>query len=376
MVGIAWPQRSWPFTGGWYKNVPLHARWVMGGDGTAAQIRGIDSLLQNKLDLELTVGGGSLPGRFRADVEVDGAKTSSSVSVGPDEHQPLRLQKNLPTAGDEPRVTKLLVRGPQGQTVFEGEWKFQPGLQPSGRPPREKEKPFPSQVNYAAEAKAIRFWADVLDYPKRAPLSAARVTVFPKGQSGREVAKTEVTDFAYDQVEGYLWLPKNLAVGEYVVRFEFVDEAGRVLDSQQKSFQAIDLKKTFHWWDSRVGTRYTVKPEFEPIRVSGNRLTVWGRTYEFRGGPFPTTIASLGAQMLARPISLVVETEQGPQVCQPPGQHPHSAHVGNGSPRSRAVAATTTCRCEPKGGSNSTACSRTSSRSHPGGKTWRSNACI
>ena len=55
---------------------------------------------------------------------------------------------------------KLVVRGPQGQTAFEGEWKFKPGVQPSGRPPREKEKPFPAQVNYAAEAKAIRFWAE------------------------------------------------------------------------------------------------------------------------------------------------------------------------------------------------------------------------
>lgn len=36
MVGVAWPQRSWPYTAGWYKNVGTHARLVMGGTGRGA----------------------------------------------------------------------------------------------------------------------------------------------------------------------------------------------------------------------------------------------------------------------------------------------------------------------------------------------------
>jgi len=320
MVGIAWPQRSWPFTGGWYKNVPQHARWVMGGDAAAVQIRGVDRLLKNQLDLELNVAAGEQGGRYTADVEVDGVALDGEVQLIAGESKPLRLRRSLPAASENSRRLTLRVRGPRNKTLFEGEWKFQPGVETKGRKPREKEKPFPAEVNYAAEAKAIRYWADVLDYPQRDRLAACRVAVSPHGQPARKVAGAEVIEFDYDQAEGYLWLPKGAATGEYDVRFEFVDEAGRVLDANQKDFTVIDLKEKFHWWDNRVGEKFTVKPEFEPIRVSGARISVWGRTYDLGGGPFPTAITSQNKQMLARPIALRIETEQGMEECKPLGK--------------------------------------------------------
>jgi len=319
MVGVAWPQRSWPFTGGWYKNVPQHARWVMGGDGAAVQIRGVDRLLENRLDLEVGLTAGDRGGRYNAEVELDGVKLDGSVQLGANERKPLRLGKSLPAAPKDPRQLTLRVRGSRNETLFEGQWKFRPGIETTGRKPREKEKPFPAEVNYAAEAKAIRYWADVLDYPRRDRLAACRVIVDPHGQPGRELAGAEVTDFDHDQAEGYLWLPKNTATGDYDVRFEFVDEGGRVLDANQKGFTVIDLNREFAWWDNRVGERFTVKPEFEPIRTSGTRLSVWGRTYELGGGPFPTAVTSQGKQMLARPVAIVIETDRGTQQCKPLG---------------------------------------------------------
>ena len=124
------------------------------------------------------MGGNSRGGKFQADVEVDGAKVTGTVQVDANQFRPLQLKKNLSAAGEDAREIKLHVRGPKNETVFQGDWKFTPGLEPKGRPPREREKPFPAQVNYAAEAKAIRFWADLLDYPKRDKLAAARVTVY------------------------------------------------------------------------------------------------------------------------------------------------------------------------------------------------------
>jgi len=319
MVGIAWPQRSWPFTGGWYKNVPQHARWIMGGDAASVQVRGVDRLLENQLDLELGIRGGSQGGRYTAAVEVDGVKLDGNVQLNAKDRQPIRLNKTLPAAPQDPRLLKLNVRGPGGKTLFEGEWKFKPGVEAKTRKPGEKEKPFPAEVNYAAEAKAIRYWADVLDYRQRSRLAACRVTVVPKGQPSRRIAEASVTEFNYDQAEGYLWLPSGTPTGEYDVRFEFIDEGGHVLDTNQKTFSVIDLKQKFHWWNNRVGEKFTVKPEFEPIRVAGTRVSVWGRTYQFEGGPFPTGITSQDKQLLARPIALRIVTENGTDECKPQG---------------------------------------------------------
>jgi len=318
MVGIAWPQRSWPFTGGWYKNVPLHARWVMGGDAAALQVLGVDRLLDNQVDLTLQVLGGTAGGTFRADVEVDGTKAGGTIDLKPGERKPLALRRSLPAA-DEARTMKLGVAGPGGKVLFEGQWQFKPGLKPSGRPPREHETPFPAAVNYAPEAKALRYWADVLDYPRRRQLAAVRVTITPKGKLTQTIAEAAVTQFEYDQVEGYLWLPKNLTVGGYEATFKFLDSAGRVLDANTKEFQVVDLKKTFHWWNNTIGNRFTVDPDFEPIRVLGKRITVWGRTYDFSAGPFPAAVTSRRAQMLARPIVLKVQTRQGTSACRPVG---------------------------------------------------------
>ncbi|HYW81352.1 MAG TPA: hypothetical protein VE890_17340 [Thermoguttaceae bacterium] len=89
MVGIAWPQRAWPFTGGWYKNVPLHAQWIMGGDAEAVRLAGIDRLLNNELDLELTVAAGRTGGTFKADVQIEGIHQTATVSLRPNERKPI-----------------------------------------------------------------------------------------------------------------------------------------------------------------------------------------------------------------------------------------------------------------------------------------------
>ena len=344
LVGIAWPQRSWPFTGGWYKNVPLHADWVMGADAAAVRLTGVDNLLADKLDLTASVAAGSRGGVYTAEARIGDLRLSKTIELRPGERKSISLRKALPAGDGKGRVLKLTVSGPGGRVLFRGQWNFKPGVKPAGRRPREKEKPFPAEVNYAAEAKAIRFWADVLDYPKRDRLKSVRVVVSPKGRPDRTKADLTVSRFDYDQVEGYSWLGGDLPVGQYDVRFDFLDAAGKVMDTNSKSFRSIDLAKTFHWWNTPVGTRYTAKPGFQPITVDGKRLSVWGRTIDLGAGAFPASITSQGAQMLARPIALVVETDAGKDVCRPRDVRITAASgtkvTFEGSFRGEAIAAT------------------------------------
>jgi len=55
MIGIAWPQCSFPYTFGWYKNIQAHADFIFSQEGTCVKINDLSSLLENKLKTEFEI---------------------------------------------------------------------------------------------------------------------------------------------------------------------------------------------------------------------------------------------------------------------------------------------------------------------------------
>jgi len=58
------------------------------------------------------------------------------------------------------------------------------------------------------------------------------------------------------------------------------------------------------WLNSKLGLDDVVIDPFEPIRVDGQRVSVWGRTYVWDDSLLPVAIHTNGAQVLAAPIEL------------------------------------------------------------------------
>ena len=58
------------------------------------------------------------------------------------------------------------------------------------------------------------------------------------------------------------------------------------------------------WLGSTAGVSNQVLAPFTPVEISGDRVSVWGRTYTFGGLPFPSAIAARGKDLLAAPITL------------------------------------------------------------------------
>jgi hypothetical protein len=59
------------------------------------------------------------------------------------------------------------------------------------------------------------------------------------------------------------------------------------------------------WLGSRAGLSDEVLPPWTPVEASGGQVAVWGRTYTFRGLPFPEAVITRDTEILASPIRLI-----------------------------------------------------------------------
>jgi len=313
MVAVAWPQRSWPYTFGFYKNVETHARLRMAEGGACVRVEDLSSLFDNVLAPRLVLVSDSRSGgEFVVRAQVGDLHHEERLTLRPGESRQVSFRKELPPpeAPTAKRSCRLTVLGPGGERLLAGDWFFAPVGRTERAPVPATAATGPwkmnTRVSFAPLAMGLKAWADVLDYPARTEL--ARVRFLVRGPDGSRVASEDVTTFAFDSAERYLWLPKDAPFGTYRVETQFLDRGGAVLDQKTDSFEHRDLKKEFAWLGTDVGKKRTVAPPFEPLRVeSGGRATVyrvWGRKVTLAGA-FPSSIESQGSELLARPISLV-----------------------------------------------------------------------
>ena len=58
------------------------------------------------------------------------------------------------------------------------------------------------------------------------------------------------------------------------------------------------------WWRSQAGMDHSTPWPWEPVRVTGKGIEVWGRHYQCENGALPRQIVNQGEEMLAAPITL------------------------------------------------------------------------
>lgn len=308
MVAVAWPQRSWPFTHGWYKNIETHAQMVMGTGGTCVRILDMDSLLDNRFtpDLEL-VNDTDAVGDFALTLRADGKTIEKSYRVPAGAVYPVRLDEALPAATAKVNTVHLTVRGPGGEELVDGDWMYRPMEVKEREVAPIEEKPWSmvTRVNYAPLARGVYCWADLLDVPMCDEVAKATFTV--SAPDGTEVLSGEDAEFQYDSAERYLWLPEDLAPGAYTVTTRFVDDAGQELASSDQTFQHKDFRQEFVWLDSdKYGEKLTVAAPWTALETTGRSFGVWGRTYAMDGA-LPAAIESQEEALLVGPVTFVAE---------------------------------------------------------------------
>jgi len=315
MVAVAWPQRSWPFTFGWYSNIDTHALMTMAEDATCARVMDMSGLLEGKMSpvVELVNDEGE-EAEFRIVARSGPDEHTETVKVPAGGRKEVTFTKALTKTDKKQNPASMTVVGPGGKVLIDGQWFFRPmDVAERGEAVAAEDAAWKmsTRVDYAPLAMGLHAWADVLDYPKRERLAKVRFTV-RRADSGAQVKRVEVSRYTLDAAETYIWLPEDLAVGEYQVVTEFLaEDEGKVsvLDQAVNKFTHKDYSDEFAWLDSeKYGERITVAPPYEPLKTEGKTFEVWGRTYEMDGA-LPRQVTSQGEKMLAGPVTFVAEKD-------------------------------------------------------------------
>ena len=91
--------------------------------------------------------------------------------------------------------------------------------------------------------------------------------------------------------------------GEYAVEYQLGPETIR----SPKTFKRLH----FPWETEKIADNHTVYAPFVPVTVDGNRVSVVGRSYTINAQGLFDSVVSLDRELLARPMSLRLETESG-----------------------------------------------------------------
>lgn len=327
MLGTAWPQRSWPYTHGWYSNIETHARARLGESSTGVRLNDLSSLFDNHFepDLEL-VSGEEEDETFSVEARRGDMSVEEQVVVPAGEIAKVDISRELPEAEDKVNLLEIRVKGPEEQVLIDGQWGYRP-IPPEERELEEvDEKPWKMSVDlsYAPLNMGARALVDVLDAPMRDELKEAVFRVLDENEEvvpvntafEKGVKAVRDDEFRQDEAEAYLWLPEDLPYGKYILRAELLDDEGNVLDSAAEHFEHKDHAEDFVWLNSeqhQYGTDLTANAPYEPLEIDENTFRIWGRRYAMNGA-LPSRMSSQKEELLSRPLSFVAQIDGQPHV--------------------------------------------------------------
>jgi hypothetical protein len=94
---------------------------------------------------------------------------------------------------------------------------------------------------------------------------------------------------------------RNVAPGKLQLVADLTGADGKSL---RQATVALEKPARPAWLGSRAGVSDAVLAPWTPLRVSGNKVMPWGRTYSFGNLPFPSSVVTRGEEVLAGPIVL------------------------------------------------------------------------
>ncbi len=100
---------------------------------------------------------------------------------------------------------------------------------------------------------------------------------------------------------------KDWPIGQYDIRYTFAAK-GMKPYAYTTTYDRVPLPE---WWNNTIGQELGVPYPWTPMKVDGENIHVWGRTYQFGNKLLPEQITTLNANMLRAPMRLVAKTAGG-----------------------------------------------------------------
>lgn len=167
------------------------------------------------------------------------------------------------------------------------------------RPDMECQALPPAQIEYTMNAQIARL--DVEAYPLMSASPEVRVVAVSLRRQGRETPAAETTAPVEPLQNPVLRLSAPpLDFGVYDLAAEFRNARGDVLETARRQI----AREKPPWWGNAFGLSDKVMPEWDPIKVAGNVVSVIHRDVHVAPSGWPARIISSGADLLAGPVRL------------------------------------------------------------------------
>ncbi|MFW5893512.1 MAG: hypothetical protein ACOCUY_00050 [Verrucomicrobiota bacterium] len=321
MVGVAWPQRSWPYTHGWYSNIETHAKMWLSDSGTTARLLDLSSLFKNQFEPEIEIVNDEgdeatfVLKAARGDTEID-----EEITVPDGEKATLDISAELPPAEKKVNNLDISLLGPDGRILMDGQWGYRPLERDKREMAEVEEKPWEMKLklSYASLNMGARCVVDVLDSPVMNEVERATFRVLdgdgnvvPVNTAFEDEVEIVVDEeFTYDEAEAYIWLPQDIPYGDYTVEAALEDGDGEPVRSDTAEFTHRDYSEDFAWMDPdyQYGTELTAAKPYEPLEREDDTFRLWGRRYRMDGA-LPAAMSSQEEELLAGPVNFVAEID-------------------------------------------------------------------
>lgn len=145
----------------------------------------------------------------------------------------------------------------------------------------------------------LEVFADVSNY-QESPLANLRAEIRLIGPAGKPV-KTDAINIFGSVIEQRNLPLSPLPAGKIEVRAALFDRETRVSEFVT-SFEKLVPGP---WYGNKLGKDDLVIAPFTPVKVEGQSVSVWGRTYRWDNSLFPVQVTSTGEDLLAAPMELV-----------------------------------------------------------------------
>ncbi len=174
--------------------------------------------------------------------------------------------------------------------------------------------PYSDQIEVFADTTVMMNMLTDAEKEKGADINSSDLfTVEVLDARGAKIADGSRTLTAY-KGRFVIKLPSPLPAGKYTVNYRLFKGEREII---KKSLTLT--REKFPWEKNDLGRDKVVIPPFEPVKVEGQAVSVWGRRHLFDNTGFPKSITSLGAEMLDGPITLSGNVNGQQEVLVPSG---------------------------------------------------------
>ncbi len=201
--------------------------------------------------------------------------------------------------------------------------------------PAEKEGEYYSAISIASPSELL--FRQVTPFAVKDPFS---ITLLPASKDGIlkliwelavDIGRSFLLDVKWTDTDGKTVLAKNARVtgdskGEMTFplkafpgeKYTVTVRASSNLGSYETSHEFLSyMNAEWHGFSSSLADRHIVPPPWKPVEREGAILRTVCSEYDFSEGPLPAKIRADGRDVLAGPVSLVLETSAGGVLFQP-----------------------------------------------------------